>query len=100
MGSLGDARASTHFVDRKEVQLAGFCMGRFLGGLRISMVALADVLAVGQIHRATLSMCIFAGACGVVALALCCARGILGMMCGKLDIQRYWHQPCTSFVAG
>ena len=48
MGSLGDARASTHFVDRKEV-LAGFCMGRFLGGRRTSMVALADVLAVGQI---------------------------------------------------
>ena len=42
VGSLGDARASTHFVDRKEV-LAGFCMGRFLGGRRTSMVALADV---------------------------------------------------------
>ena len=68
MGSLGDARASTHFVDRREVQLAGFCMGRFLGGLRISMVALTNACRGSNSSCYILNMCICAGACGVVAL--------------------------------
>ena len=55
------------------------------------MVALADVLAVGQIGH-VLGM--------HLQMWLCCVRGSLGMMCGRLDIQRYWHQLCTSLVAG